>query len=161
MVRSECRGLVEKIKDFTVVVDYDNTLTTSHDNIAVCAPDVVQNAQRLAVNTFNADVTYGACCTDPKLLAMGFCPNGKCRVRPEHWAHRRNNDIVLKGKKVGTWDEYGVKTRVMERMKLSPSKTMFLDDLESNVGPAHEAGYNVGKVDGRSGVNGRVRFMSP
>lgn len=161
MAPKECRGLVDKIKQFnTLVVDYDNTLTTAHGNIAVCAPDIVQGAQQLAVNTFNEDVTPEACCTDPKLLAMGFCPNGKCRVRPEHWAHRKDNKIVIKGKTIGTWDEAGVKTRAMRRMKLHPSRTVFLDDLDSNVRPAHAGGYAVGKVDGRSGVNSRVKFMS-
>ena len=162
MPKRECVDLIAKLGQFkTWVVDYDNTLTTAHDNAAVCAFDVVSNAPQLAVNTFNSEKTHKVCCTDPDLVKMGFCPNGKCRVKPEHWAYRRGNDIVLNGKKMGTWDEHGVKTRALEKMGLPASRTVFLDDLRSNLDPAVEAGFSAVKVDGRSGVNNNAEFIDP
>lgn len=163
MRNDQCQDLVGKIKKFrTVVLDFDSTLTTSRGNLAECAGDVVRNAKELAVNTFNSEITPAACCTDEQLVSLGFCPNGKCRVDKKKWAYRRGKeDIMLNGKKLGTWHDDDIKGRLMREMKLSPETTLFFDDNAQNIRAAEKYGYNATKVDGRSGLNGREEITPP
>ena len=163
MAQHQCQALVDKIRRFrTVVVDFDSTLTTAHGNLAPCARDVVTNARRLAVNTFNSEITPRACCTDKQLLSLGFCPHGKCRVPPELWADRRGSqDIVLDGRKIGTWHDRDIKGALMQRMRLDKDTTLFLDDNTDNVRADRRYGYTATKVDGRSGVSGWEEITPP
>ena len=137
-------------------LDLDNTVWDYDYNVSKNAREVVKACKkkdhRIAVVTYNSEMTHGKCCTDEALVDLGLCNKNKCVVPKSRWANRLNhNDMVVNGRELkingGIRENRDMKSIIMkEKMRLDPSNTLFIDDDYTNITEAKKAGFHTHRV---------------